>query len=204
MASLKSSRKAFDMQGGTFPNPNDLLEDVVQFGMAAVKDYREMSGDASIWEIPERWSQTELARQIWKKHGIYIWLELAIPKILGWMNEGQQVPLVLEGERTTGRIDIALFSTAERPEFADFSGIIEIKKVIVNGSECTYDAQRIRAINKLFPICGIVGGLVVGNLSSVSSVMATNLDLPTSSIICSKGVEDADTGFSYGFVAALV
>ena len=56
-----------------FPECNDLLNDVVQFSVEAAQDYLQMGG-ATIWQMPERWIQSEIARKMFGR-GLHVWLE---------------------------------------------------------------------------------------------------------------------------------
>jgi hypothetical protein len=100
------------MSDGRFPQPESLLDDVTQFGVQAVNDYFTMSGDANCWEIPERWPQNEIARRLWDKHRIYIWiyiwLELPIAKVLGWMNSNLQGKFVGEADQISAAMAASL------------------------------------------------------------------------------------------------
>jgi hypothetical protein len=179
------------------------LDSVVKFGLESVSDYLRMSGDASGWEVPERWPQTEIARKIRAKYGLYIWLELPIAKVLDWMGQDQEKPLVLEGERTGGRLDIGLFRATERPIDATFRGAIELKRYILSGSECNYDAERIAAMRQHFEVCGIVGGMVVGNAAEIRARMTSSLGVPSTAVACELSPHNHAGGYSYGFIAAL-
>ncbi len=192
------------MQNSSFPHPDSLVEDVAQFGLRAINDYLSMSGDAQCWEIPERWPQCEIARQIWAKYKVYVWLELPIAKVLEWMSPDQKVPLVLQGERTSGRLDIGLFSSANRPCDANFGAVVELKRQLFSGSECAYDAARIYAMRELFPICAIVGGMFIGERDEIRKAMTSSLGISLPAISCQVNSERHCDGYSYGFVAAIV
>jgi hypothetical protein len=185
--------------------PRSLLDDVTQFGMQAVNDYFKMSGDANWWEVPERWPQSEIARKIWGKHQLYIWLELPIAKVLGWMTQDQQAPPLLQSERTTGRLDMGLFSSAQEPKDADFCGVIELKRHIVTGKECDYDSVRLRAMQKLSPtLWGIVGGILVGDADQISATMARSLGIELSAVAYCGNPYLHHDGSAYGFIGAIL
>jgi hypothetical protein len=132
-----------------FPADIDLLTDMVAFSLNAVDGYLEMTGDGCAWDTPELWIQSEVARKIREKHRLLVWLEPGIEKVLGWLNHGTDIPLTLQGLRTTGFLDIALFEPANVMEQSDFRGIMEIKSGITKGTECDKDADRIRNIGML-------------------------------------------------------
>lgn len=196
------------MPDDNFSQHTALLEDVSSFGLESVNDYLCMSGDAGGWQVPECWPQTEIARKLRSKYGLYIWLELPVARVLEWESPNPEKPLTLEGERNGGRFDIGLFSATQKPNEATFLGVIEVKRHIIDGSECDYDAQRIVAMKKLFKTRGIVCGMFIGDGNEVETRLISGLGIPRTSV-CRKDnpekyVDDYGSNYAYGFIAALI
>jgi hypothetical protein len=192
------------MSSDNFPGPNELLDNVVSFGLESVDDYFRMSGDAGPWEVPECWPQAEIARNIRAKYELYIWLELPIAKVLEWMGQDRETPLVLEGARTGGRLDLGLFGATERPNNATFRCAIELKRYILSGSECNSDAERIRAMRERFDVHGIVGGMFVGDAAEIQARLTSSLGVSPAVVACKSSQHTHLEGHRYGFIAALV
>jgi hypothetical protein len=137
-----------------------LLSEIVQAGATAITDYLEMSGDAMTWDVPEFWLKAEVARSLQVKNQYYIFLERRVSDILSDAQSGSEVPLSLQGERQTGRVDIALYERTPNPVDAGLVSVIEVKKM---GNIWCFnsDALRIRDIAQLWSdhICGIIAGL---------------------------------------------
>jgi hypothetical protein len=139
---------------------NTILNTVLQTGAKAIKDYLEMTGDAAARDLPEFWLQSEIARSFAVKQQYYVFLERRMTDILRDANSGRKSPVVWQGDRITGRVDIALYERTPKSEDAGLKAVIELKKI--DSDYCSKDdAIRIREISRVWEnqICGIVAGL---------------------------------------------
>jgi hypothetical protein len=66
-----------------------------------------MAGDAAAGDMPEYWLTSEIGRALAGERQYYVQLENNVSAILQYANESRQIPRVLEGERKTGKVDIA-------------------------------------------------------------------------------------------------
>jgi hypothetical protein len=187
-----------------FPEDADLLRDVVEFSANAVQDYLEMSGDASVWDTPEQWIQSEVARRIREKRRLLVWLEPGMNKLLEWKILQSEIMASSEDERTTGFLDIVLFDPFGPIKEGDFRAIVELKSVISRGSEFNYDAKRIRFIGRhARPLCGIVAGIYIDDPSKMTQRLLKDLDVDSSAVILQTGGRDPG-GSAFGAIGALV
>jgi hypothetical protein len=191
-----------------FPADADLLNDVVRFSVEAVQDYLEMSGDASIWQAPERWIQSEVARKLKQRLGIFIWLEPGMDKVLEWVRDPQVLIVpALADARTTGFLDLALFEPHDPVDQSDFRGIVELKTMVNTGSEFNADANRIRYIGShcRSGLCGIVAGIYAGDAARLVQQMKRSLSLSDSDIRWQQSSGPCPISRSpYGAIGALV
>ncbi|SRR6266550_2584574 len=188
-----------------FPTDIDLLNDVVEFSLSAVKDFLKMTGDRSVWNTPERWLQSEIARNIWEKHRLLAWLELGVDELLKMLKAEADPPLSLQGERKSGSLDIGLFEPQTPVTDSDFRGIVEIKTRVIRGTEFTDDAARIRDIGGLSsPLCGIVAGMFIGDSNRTKERVISGLRAQPDDVVCRPANEPDAFGTAYGAVGALV
>jgi hypothetical protein len=106
---------------------NTILNTVLQTGAKAIKDYLEMTGDAAARDLPEFWLQSEIARSFAVKQQYYVFLERRMTDILRDANSGRKSPVVWQGDRITGRVDIALYERTPKSEDAGLKAVIELK-----------------------------------------------------------------------------
>jgi hypothetical protein len=122
------------------------------------------------------------------------------------MKNENEAPLTLKGDRTTGRLDIGLFRMSDKPDLRTFFGTIEVKRLIRNGTECAYDADRIREISNLSNIYGIVAAPFVSEkIEEVRRLLCDAIHVDISNTIFDSSVLNRDGNkYTYGFIGAAI
>lgn len=185
-----------------FPECNDLLKDVVQFSVEGAQDYLQMGG-SHIWQIPELWMQSEIARKLFALR-LHVWLEAAMKDVREWIPTLPFLPV--ENERRTGFLDIALFEPHDPVSESDLRGIVEVKAIVTVGSDFNDDASRIRFIGKeLQPLCGIVVGIYINDTERLVQRMIKDLCITRGDIVVQQATRPCPvTNTVYGAVGAIV
>jgi hypothetical protein len=181
----------------TFPSDMSLVHSTAELTLRTMDHFLAKQRGSVAWSVPEHWIQGEIKRGLEAKNaGLYCWPEYPVKQLLE-----SEPPAGLR----MGFFDLVVYQLSTGlPDDDEFRGIIEVKMGIIYGYECLLDAIRIREIGRLWPHCGIVGGMFVHDADRVVSGMATSLQIDRSAIVCLTAAQPDYMGVNYGAVAALV